>query len=144
MSFTPSRILTPPRAESNRRSVLALAAPTQILVTRTSAKLVMAAGMILVGTGILWAPQVPAHGHFWANLAALLFLVGGAAFAFITVSIGALAAAALTGGFQWAFGVTGLTAVAAVPVTFLLIRRTELARAVAASLQREPSVAAAD
>jgi len=33
---------------------------------------------------------------------------------------------------------------AAIPVTFLLIRRTELARAVAASLQREPSVAAAD
>jgi hypothetical protein len=47
-------------------------------------------------------------------------------------------------GFQWAFWVTGLTGLAAVPVTLLLIRRTELARAVAASLQREPSVAAAD
>ena len=45
---------------------------------------------------------------------------------------------------QCAFWVTGLTGMAAVPVTFLLIRRTELARAVAASLQREPSVAAAD
>ena len=53
-------------------------------------------------------------------------------------------AAALTGGFQWAFWVTGLTGLAAVPVTFLLIRRTELARAAAASRQREPSVAAAD
>src|SRR5215468_6203374 len=172
-------------------TALALAGPAQILVTRTSAKLVMAAGMALVGAGILWAAQVPAHGQFWANLAGPLFLAGGAVFAFITVSIGALAgvagrdggiasgllntsqqiggaigvavastvaatharallgqghaaAAALTGGFQWAFWVTGLTALAAVPVTFLLIRRTELARAVAASLHHEPSVAAAD
>ncbi len=170
---------------------LALAGPAQILVTRASAKLVMAAGMIFVGAGILWATQVPVQGHFWANLAGPLFLAGGTAFAFIPVSIGALAsvtdhdagiasgllntsqqiggaigvavastiaathtrvllgqghaaAAALTGGFHWAFWVTGLTGLAAVPVTFLLIRRTELARAVAASLQREPAVAAAD
>ena len=172
-------------------TALALAGPAQMLVTRLSAKLVMAAGMALVGAGILWATQVPAHGHFWANLAGPLFLAGGAVFAFIPVSIGALAgvgerdagiasgllntsqqiggaigvavastiaathtrvllgqghaaAAALTGGFHWAFWVTGLTGLAAVPVTFLLIRRTELARAVAASLQREPSAAAAD
>ena len=172
-------------------TALALAGPVQILVTRTSAKLVMAAGMVLLGAGTLWATQVPAHGHFWANLAGPLFLAGGAVFAFIPVTIGALAgvgehdagiasgllntsqqiggaigvavastvaatharallsqghaaAAALTGGFQWAFWVTGLTALAAIPVTFLLIRRTELARAVAASLQHEPSVAAAD
>jgi EmrB/QacA subfamily drug resistance transporter len=172
-------------------TALALAGPAQILVTRASAKLVMAAGMALVGAGILWATQVPAHGHYWANLAGPFFVAGGAIFVFITVSIGALAgvadhdagvasgllntsqqiggaigvavastvaathsrlllsqghaaAAALTGGFQWAFWVLGLTALAAIPVTFLLIRRTELARAVAASLQREPSVAAAD
>ena len=140
--------------------------------------------MGLTGAGILWATQMPAHGHFWANLAGLLFVTGGAIFAFITVSIGALAgiadhdagiasgllntsqqiggaigvavastvaathsrlllsqghaqAASLTGGFQWAFWVSGLTALAAVPVTFLLIRRTEIARAVAASTQRE-------
>jgi len=145
-------------------TVLALAGPAQMLVTRISAKLVMAAGMALVGGGILWATQLPAHGHFWANLAGPLFLAGGAAFAFIPVSIGALAgvtdqdagvasgllntsqqiggaigvavastvaathsrlllsqghaaAAALTGGFQWAFWVTGLTALAAVPAT---------------------------
>ena len=163
---------------------LALAGPAQILVTRASAKLVMAAGMILVGAGILWAAQVPVHGHFWANLAGPLFVAGGCTWAFIPVSIGALAgvaerdagvasglmntsqqiggaigvavastvaathsrlllgqghaaAAALTGGFQWAFWVSGLTALAAVPVAFLLIRRTELARAVAASLPRQ-------
>jgi MFS family permease len=173
-------------------TALALAGPAQMLVTRVSAKLVMAVGMTLVGAGILWATQVPAHGHYWADLAGPFFVIGaGAAFTFIPVSIGALAgvgerdagiasgllntsqqiggaigvavastvaathsrlllsqghttAAALTGGFQWAFWVTGLTGLAAVPVTFLLIRRTELARAVAASLQREPWVAAAD
>ncbi len=163
---------------------LALAGPAQILVTRASAKLVMAAGMILVGAGILWATQVPVHGHYWTNLAGPLFVAGGCTWAFIPVSIGALAgvaerdggvasglmntsqqiggaigvavastvaaahsrlllgqghaaAAALTGGFQWAFWVSGLTALAAVPVAFLLIRRTELARAVAASLPRQ-------
>ena len=62
----------------------------------------------------------------------------------LLLSQGHATAAALTGGFQQAFWVTGLTALAAVPVTFLLIRRTEIARAVAASLQREPSAAAAD
>jgi EmrB/QacA subfamily drug resistance transporter len=171
---------------------LALAGPAQILVTRASAKLVMAAGMILVGAGILWATQVPVDGHFWANLAGPLFMAGGCTWAFIPVSIGALAgvaerdagvasglmntsqqiggaigvavastvaathsrlllgqghaaAAALTGGFQWAFWVSGLTALAAVPVAFLLIRRTELARAVAASLPRQaPAPAPAD
>ncbi len=173
-------------------TALALAGPAQMLVTRVSAKLVMAAGMTLVGAGILWATQIPAHGHYWADLAGPFFVIGaGAAFTFIPVSIGALAgvgerdagiasgllntsqqiggaigvavastvavthsrlllsqghgeAAALTGGFQWAFWVTGLTGLAAVPVTFLLIRRTELARAAAASRQREPSVAAAE
>lgn len=152
------------------------------MVTRTSAKLVMGAGMALAGAGILWAAQVPAHGRYWANLAGPLFVTGGAISAFITVSIGALAgvadhgagiasgllntsqqiggaigvavastvtatcsrlllsqghaaAAALTGGFQWALWVSGLTALAAVPVTFVLIRRAEIARAVAASMQ---------
>ena len=168
-------------------TALALAGPAQLLVTRTSAKLVMAAGMALAGAGILWATQVPAHGHYWANLAGPLFVTGGAIFAFITVSIGALAgvadhdagiasgllntsqqiggaigvavastvtathsrlllsqghaaAAALTGGFQWAFWVSGLTALAAIPVTFLLIRRRELARAVATATQQEAPV----
>jgi EmrB/QacA subfamily drug resistance transporter len=160
---------------------VALAGLSQALVTRASAKLVMAAGMLLIGGGIVWATQVPQHGQFWADLAGPFFVTGaGTAFAFIPVSIGALAgiserdagiasgllntsqqlggaigvavastvaatharallggghpaAAALTGGFQWAFWVSGLTGLAAVPVTFLLIRRREIARAVAAS-----------
>src|SRR5499427_3761942 len=168
-------------------TALALAGPAQILVTKTSAKLVMAAGMTLLGAATLWAAQVPPHGHFWANLAGPLFLAGGVAFAFVAVSIGALAgvadhdagiasgllntsqqiggaigvavastvaathsrlllsqghaaASALTGGFQWAFWVSGLTALAAIPVTFLLIRRRELAQAVATATQNQAPV----
>jgi len=172
---------------------VALAGVSQMLVTRASAKLVMAVGMVLIGAGIVWSAQVPVHGHFWADLAGPFFVVGaGTAFSFIPVSIGALAgvaerdagvasglmntsqqiggaigvavastvaathsrlllsqghtpAAALTGGFQWALWVCGLVALAAVPVTFLLVRRTELARAVAVSLrQKAPASAPAD
>ena len=172
---------------------VALAGLSQMLVTRASAKLVMAAGMVLIGAGSLWATQVPVQGHFWPNLAGPLFVTGaGTAFSFIPVSIGALAgvverdagvasglmntsqqlggaigvavastvaathsrlllgqghaaAAALTGGFQWALWVCGLISLAAVPVTFLLVRRTELARAVAAARQQQaPATAPAD
>jgi EmrB/QacA subfamily drug resistance transporter len=170
---------------------VALAGPSQILVTRVSAKLVMAAGMILIGAGILWATQAPVHGQFWAHLAGPFLVTGaGTAFTFIPVSIGALAgvtegdagvasgllntsqqiggaigiavastvaatrsqhllslghpaAAALTGGFQWALWVSGLTALAAVPVTFLLIRRKELAQAVMTSTSTDRPVTAA-
>jgi EmrB/QacA subfamily drug resistance transporter len=171
---------------------VALAGPAQLLVTRASAKLVMAAGMTLTGAGILWATQVPAHGSFWANLAGPFFLTGTVTWAFIPVSIGALAgvterdagvasglidssqqlggalgiavastvaaarshvllgqghaiAGALTGGFQLAFWVCGLVGLTAVPVTLLLVRRTEIARAAAVTTPRkEPAPASAD
>src|SRR6202034_1323542 len=59
---------------------------------KISAKLVMAFGMALIGGGVLWATQVPVDGSFWPNLAGPLFVAGmGTAFAFIPVSIGALA-----------------------------------------------------
>jgi EmrB/QacA subfamily drug resistance transporter len=160
---------------------VALAGLSQALVTRVSAKLVMALGMALIGGGILWATTVPVHGQFWTDLAGPFFITGaGTAFAFIPISIaglagvterdaglasgllntsqqiggaigvavastvaatrfatlsraGASAPAALTGGFQWALWVCGLIGVAAVPVTFLLVRRAELARAAAAA-----------
>jgi MFS family permease len=64
-------------------------------VTRVSAKLVMAGGMGLIGGGILWATTFPVGGHFWANLAGPFFVAGaGTAFAFIPVSIAALAGVA--------------------------------------------------
>jgi EmrB/QacA subfamily drug resistance transporter len=156
---------------------VALAGLSQMLVTRGSAKLVMATGMLLIGGGVVWATQAPVHGHFWANLAGPFFVTGaGTAFAFIPVSIAALAGvaeheagiasgllntsqqlggaigvaiastvaashfktliheggatpAALTGGFQWALWVCGAIGLFAVPVTFLLVRRDELAQA---------------
>ena len=44
---------------------------------------------------------------------------------------------ALTGGFQLALWVCGLTSLVAVPVTFMLIRRREMARAFIKPGQRD-------
>ncbi|WUH92487.1 MFS transporter [Streptomyces sp. NBC_00433] len=68
-----------------------LAGPAQVLVTRASAKLVMAAGLSLTGAGILWATRAPVHGSFWADLAGPFLLTGTVTWIFIPVSIGALA-----------------------------------------------------
>ena len=172
-------------------SSVAFAGLSQALVTRGSARLVMAAGMAMIGGGILWTTQVPVHGDFWADLAGPFLIIGvGTAFAFVPVSIAALAgvaeheaglasglintsqqlggavgvaaastiaathastllhqgaapAVALTGGFHWAFWACGLIGLAAVPVTFLLVRRDELAKAVA-STSAKPQPAPAD
>jgi MFS family permease len=147
--------------------------------------------MGLIGGGILWATAVPLHGHFWADLAGPFFVAGaGTAFAFIPVSIAALAGvaereaglasgllntsqqiggaigvaiastvaathfttltragatapAALTGGFQWALWVCGAIGLAAIPVTFLLIRRDDMAQA-APGVEGQPALASAD
>ena len=72
-----------------------LAGLSQALVTRGSAKLVLAAGMAMIGGSTVWAAAVPVHGHFWANLAGPLFISGaGTAFAFIPISIAGLAGVA--------------------------------------------------
>jgi EmrB/QacA subfamily drug resistance transporter len=71
---------------------VAFAGVSQALVTRGGAKVVMAAGMTLIGLGALWATQVPVHGHFVGNLLGPLMVAGaGTAFAFIPISIAALA-----------------------------------------------------
>jgi EmrB/QacA subfamily drug resistance transporter len=160
---------------------------SQLLVTKGSAKLVMAFGMTVIGLGILWTTQAPVHGSFWADLfGPFLLVVGmGTAFAFIPVSIAALAGiaehdaglasgliytsqelggalgiaiassiaashsatlvhsgksirAALTGGFHSALWVSGTIALLAIPVTFLLIRRDEIAAAVASTVPSAP------
>jgi len=158
---------------------VALAGLSQALVTRVSAKIVMAVGMGLISGGILWTTAAPVDGTFWHDLAGPFFVAGaGTAFAFIPVSIaglagiaakeaglasgllntsqqvggaigvaiastvaathfktlihsGSTAPAALTGGFQWAFWVCGAVALAAIPITFLLVRRRDLAPAAA-------------
>jgi MFS family permease len=45
---------------------------------------------------------------------------------------------ALTGGFHWALWVCGLTGLTAVPVALILVRRTEIAQAAVAAMQRKP------
>jgi EmrB/QacA subfamily drug resistance transporter len=63
---------------------VALAGLSQKLVTLISAGPVMAVGMALIGGGILWATQAPAHGLFWADLAGPFVVAGaGTAFAFV-------------------------------------------------------------
>jgi EmrB/QacA subfamily drug resistance transporter len=71
---------------------IALAGLSQALVTRGGTKVVMAVGMTMIGAGAIWATQVPVHGHFLANLAGPMVVAGaGTAFAFIPISIAALA-----------------------------------------------------
>jgi EmrB/QacA subfamily drug resistance transporter len=71
---------------------LSLAGLSQWLVTRTSARPVMAVGMTLIGGGVLWATQLPVDGHFWSSLAGPFFVAGaGTAFTFVPVSIAGLA-----------------------------------------------------
>jgi hypothetical protein len=159
-----------------------------MLVTKGSAKLVMAFGMTCVGLGILWTVNAPVHGHFWADLfGPFVVAVGmGSAFSFIPISIAALAGvaereaglasgliytsqelggavgiaiassiaasrsqtllragasvhAALTGGFHSALWLSGGIALLAIPVTFLLIRKDDMAAAVAATAVTGPS-----
>jgi EmrB/QacA subfamily drug resistance transporter len=159
---------------------------SQMLVTKGSAKLVLAFGMTMMAAGMLWTTQAPVHGHYLGDLfAPFLLTVGiGTAFAFIPISIAALAGvaedeagvasgllytsqelggalgiaiassiiashygtrlrggdsvpAALTGGFHSALWVSGGIALLAVVLTFLLIRKDELAIAVAATTMRD-------
>jgi EmrB/QacA subfamily drug resistance transporter len=71
---------------------VALAGVSQFLVTRGGTRIVMAVGMTLIGAGVIWATQVPVHGHFLANLAGPMVVAGaGTAFSFIPISIAALA-----------------------------------------------------
>jgi EmrB/QacA subfamily drug resistance transporter len=170
---------------------------SQALVTKVSAKLVMALGMAVLGVGIFWTAQAPVHGHFLSDLfGPFLVAVGmGSAFTFIPIQIAAVAGvdkheaglasgliytsqelggalgiaiassiaashyttlvhsgetvrAALTGGFHSALWVSGAIALLAIPVTFLLIRKDEMAEAVAATAlsdpQPEPAIALGD
>jgi EmrB/QacA subfamily drug resistance transporter len=74
---------------------IALAGLSQWLVTRGGAKIVMAIGMTLIGAGVIWATQVPVDGHFLENLVGPMVVAGaGTAFAFIPISIAALAGVA--------------------------------------------------
>src|ERR1700728_3026291 len=71
---------------------VALAGLSQYLVTRIGPKVVMAIGMTMIGGGVIWATQVPVHGHYAGNLLGPFAGAGaGTAFAFIPISIAGLA-----------------------------------------------------
>jgi EmrB/QacA subfamily drug resistance transporter len=70
---------------------VALAGLSQTLATRIGAGPVLVIGMTLVGAGLAWATQAPAHAGFWLDVAGPFFLTGaGIAFGFIPISIAGL------------------------------------------------------
>ncbi|WP_051969670.1 MFS transporter [Kitasatospora azatica] len=70
---------------------VALAGPSQVLVTRIGAGPVMTVGMGLIAGGTAWATAAGVHGSFWADLAGPFFVAGaGTAFTFIPISIAGL------------------------------------------------------
>jgi EmrB/QacA subfamily drug resistance transporter len=73
-------------------TVVIVAGISQALVTKLGPKPVMVAGMALITGGMLWYSQIPVHGHYASDLLPGYLMVGiGMAFAFIPVSIAALA-----------------------------------------------------
>jgi MFS family permease len=73
-------------------TVVLVAGVSQWLTTRVGPRPVLVIGMVLITTGMLWYTQIPVSGSFAANLLGGYLLVGvGLAFAFIPMSIAALA-----------------------------------------------------
>jgi hypothetical protein len=123
----------------------------------------MTVGMGLIGGGILWAAATPVHGRFRDNLAGPFFMCwhrlclhprldrrsrrrrhrldGGHDPLRDAQARRVSGPAALTGGLQWALRVCGAIGLAGIPITFLLIRRDELAGA--AAQQQDPQLAVA-
>jgi EmrB/QacA subfamily drug resistance transporter len=73
---------------------IAFAGLSQMLVTRGLGKFTMASGMALIGAGVLWATRAPTAGNYWDLVGPFLITGIGTAFAFIPVSIAALAGVA--------------------------------------------------
>jgi EmrB/QacA subfamily drug resistance transporter len=72
--------------------VVLVAGISQALVTRVGPRPVMAVGLALITGGMLWYTQIPVKGSFVTHLLPGYLLVGaGMAFAFIPMSIAALA-----------------------------------------------------
>jgi Na+/melibiose symporter-like transporter len=73
-------------------TVVLVAGPTQWLTTKIGPRPVLVAGMCLLTAGMIWYSQIPVDGKYATNLLPGYLLVGiGLAFAFIPVSIAALA-----------------------------------------------------
>jgi EmrB/QacA subfamily drug resistance transporter len=65
---------------------------SQALVTKIGVRTVMTAGLVFLAVALYWYTRIPVDGHYWPDLlpAYLVFAVG-IAFAFVPVSIAALA-----------------------------------------------------
>jgi MFS family permease len=64
----------------------------QALTTRYGPRPVIVAGLLILAASMGWYTQIPVHGHFWPNLLpAYLTFALGLAFAFVPVTIAALA-----------------------------------------------------
>ncbi len=73
-------------------TVIPVAGASQALTTKYGPRPVLAVGMALITGAMLWYTQIPTSGSFAANLLAGYLLMGvGMAFAFIPMSIAALA-----------------------------------------------------
>jgi EmrB/QacA subfamily drug resistance transporter len=73
-------------------TVIPVAAVSQALVTRVGPRPVMTVGLLLITAAMVWYSQIPTHGSFASALLPGYLLMGiGMAFAFIPMSIAALA-----------------------------------------------------
>jgi EmrB/QacA subfamily drug resistance transporter len=76
-------------------TVIPVAGVSQALTTRFGPRPVMAIGLALITAGMVWYSQIPVHGSFASDLLPGYLMVGvGMAFAFIPMSIAALAGVA--------------------------------------------------
>jgi EmrB/QacA subfamily drug resistance transporter len=76
-------------------TVIPVAAASQALTTKFGPRPVMAIGLALITAGMVWYSQIPVHGSFASDLLPGYLMVGvGMAFAFIPMSIAALAGVA--------------------------------------------------
>ena len=76
-------------------TVIPVAGLSQALTTRFGPRPVMSVGLALITGGMLWYTQIPTHGAFAASLLPGYLMVGvGMAFAFVPMSIAALAGVA--------------------------------------------------
>jgi len=76
-------------------TVIPVAGASQALTTRFGPRPVMAIGLALITAGMVWYSQIPVHGSFGSDLLPGYLMVGvGMAFAFIPMSIAALAGVA--------------------------------------------------
>jgi EmrB/QacA subfamily drug resistance transporter len=76
-------------------TVVLVAGLSQALVTKIGPRPVMTIGLTLITGGMLWYTQIPTHGAFLTHLLPGYLMVGvGMAFAFIPMSIAALAGVA--------------------------------------------------